>query len=85
MFEFGTLGELFVIVVAVLVLFGPKEIPVILKTLGRWRYKIRQYSYGVRSYFDAFMREGEVDAMSDELNTPQKSEQHRPHPPQDQR
>lgn len=73
MFEFGTLGELLVIAVAVLILFGPKEIPTVLKFLGKVTYRVKQSTYELKSYLNAFMREGEAEALSKDLEKTTKS------------
>lgn len=67
MFEFGTLGELIIIAAAVLILYGPKEIPVVLKALGKFTYKLRSKSYALKSYLNALMQEGEAEAIHEDL------------------
>ena len=61
MFEFGTLGELLIICVAILLLFGPKEIPEIMTFAGRWFGKFRRLSRNVQKLLDQAIHEAEIE------------------------
>lgn len=61
MFDLGSFGEILIIAVAVLILIGPKELPSLLRTLGRWIGKARRTSAVLRRYFDDYLQEGEFE------------------------
>ena len=61
MLDFGALGEILIIAVAILVLFGPKELPVVLRFCGRMIQKVRQATQGVRSHMTQYVHEGEME------------------------
>ncbi len=61
MFDLGSFGEVLIIAVAVLILIGPKELPALLRTLGRWISKVRRASAALRQYFDEYLQEGEFE------------------------
>lgn len=63
MFEFGALGEILIIAVAALVLIGPKEMPQVLRFLGKVIYKVRSTSSTWRSHINQYIHEGEVQAF----------------------
>lgn len=63
MFEFGALGEILIIAVAALVLIGPKEMPQVLRFLGKIIYKIRATSSTWRSHINQYIHEGEAQAF----------------------
>ena len=48
----GTWGEILIILITALIVIGPKDIPKTLKMIGRWVYKVRNFSQHVRSYVD---------------------------------
>jgi len=68
MFEFGTLGEVFIIAVAALILIGPKELPALLRTCGRLVQKLRRLTSGIRSQFNTYLHEGEFEEYQQQLN-----------------
>jgi Sec-independent protein translocase protein TatA len=50
----GSGGELLVVFLAILILFGTKSLPETLRTLGRWREQLRQISNDIqREILDA--------------------------------
>ncbi len=57
-----SLAEIAFIAVVALVAIGPKELPVMLKTIGRWIGKIKRFSAGV-------MQQLELDGLQDEVRT----------------
>ena len=61
MLEFGALGEFLIIAVAALVLIGPKEMPQVLRFLGRLTFHIRRMSSSWRSQLSQYMHEGEAE------------------------
>ena len=66
MFDMGSWGEILIIVVAALVLVGPKELPVILRTLGRWVFRVRSIAAALKAQVEPFLQEGEIEAYMKE-------------------
>ena len=62
MFDIGATELLLIVVVAVLVI-GPKDLPLALRTAGRWIGKVRKVSGHFRAGLDAMVREAELDDM----------------------
>lgn len=84
MLDLGTFGEILIIAVAVLILVGPKELPSLLRTLGRWIGKIRRTSWALRRYIDDYIQEGEFEdyqehARKEALKDPKSSTQRHAH------
>jgi sec-independent protein translocase protein TatB len=76
MFSLGGWGEILIIVVAALILIGPKELPEVLRACGRWVYRFRRMSTQFRQGFDTLLQEGQLEEFeraarktADELNT----------------
>ena len=65
MFDIGATELLLIIVVAVLVI-GPKDMPMALRTAGRWIGKLRKVSGHFRAGLDAMVREAEMEDMQKE-------------------
>lgn len=66
MLEFGRFIEIFIIALAALVLLGPKELPTVLRFLGKWAYKIKHHTSGLKNYIDHHMQTGEIEAFTEE-------------------
>jgi len=62
MFDIGAL-ELFVIVVVAVLVIGPKDMPLAMRTAGRWIGKVRKVSSHFRTGVDAMVREAELEDM----------------------
>lgn len=62
MFDIGAAELLVIVVVAVLVI-GPKDMPLALRTVGRWMGKVRRVSNHFRTGIDAMIREAEMEDM----------------------
>jgi sec-independent protein translocase protein TatB len=62
MFDVGA-SELLVIVIAAVLVIGPKDLPLALRTAGRWIGKVRRVSAQFRTGFDAMVREAEMEDM----------------------
>ncbi len=62
MFDIGPTELLLIVIVAVLVI-GPKDLPLALRTAGRWLGKVRKVSSHFRSGLDAMVREAEMEEM----------------------
>ncbi len=65
MFDIGAL-ELFVIVIVAVVVIGPKDMPLAMRTAGRWIGKVRRVSAHFRTGVDAMVREAELEDMEKE-------------------
>ena len=62
MFDVGA-GELLVILIVAVVVIGPKDLPLAMRTAGRWIGKVRRVSAHFRSGIDAMVREAELEEM----------------------
>lgn len=62
MFDIGATELLVIAIVAILVI-GPKDMPIALRTAGRWIAKVRRVSTHFRSGLDAMVREAEIEEM----------------------
>lgn len=62
MFDIGATELLLIVVVAVVVI-GPKDLPLAMRTAGRWIGKMRKISGHFRAGIDAMVREAEMEDM----------------------
>jgi len=62
MFDVGA-GELLVILIVAVVVIGPKDLPLAMRTAGRWIGRVRRLSAHFRSGIDAMVREAELEDM----------------------
>lgn len=62
MFNIGAEELLLIVVVAILVI-GPKDMPLALRTVGKWIGKARRVSSHFRSGLDSMIREAEMEEM----------------------
>jgi twin arginine-targeting protein translocase TatB len=62
MFDIGA-SELLMIVIVAVVVIGPKDMPLAMRTAGRWIGKMRKVSGHFRSGIDAMVREAELEDM----------------------
>lgn len=62
MFDIGA-SELLLIVVVAVVVIGPKDLPLAMRTAGRWIAKIRRVSGYFRSGIETMIREAELEDM----------------------
>jgi sec-independent protein translocase protein TatB len=68
MFDIGA-SELLLIVVVAVVVIGPKDLPLALRTAGRWMAKVRKVSSHFRAGVDAMVREAELEELEREWKT----------------
>ncbi len=66
MFDIGW-TELLVIAVVAIVVVGPKDLPRLLRTLGRYLGKLRQTANEFRAQIDEAMRESELEDLRKEV------------------
>src|SRR5690606_4989271 len=62
MFDIGA-TELLVIVIVAVIVIGPKDLPLALRTAGRWIGKIRRVSGHFRTGIETMIREAEREGM----------------------
>ena len=62
MFDIGASELLLIVIVAILVI-GPKDMPLAMRTAGRWIGKVRKVSTHFRTGIDAMVREAELEDM----------------------
>lgn len=62
MFDVG-FDELLVIAIVAIVVIGPKDLPMALRTVGRWMAKVRRVSGHFRSGIETMIREAELEEM----------------------
>ena len=63
MFDIGY-SELLLIAIVTLLVVGPKELPNLLRNVGKWTGKARAMARHFRSGFDTMIREAEIDEMN---------------------
>src|SRR6187549_1812507 len=62
MFDIGY-SELLMIAVVALIVIGPKDLPNVMRTVGKWVGKARGMARHFRSGIDTMMREAELEEM----------------------
>ena len=62
MFDIGY-DELLLIAIVAIIVIGPKDLPLALRSAGRWIAKVRKVSGHFRSGIDAMIREAEMEEM----------------------
>lgn len=62
MFDLGA-SELLLLVIVAVIVIGPKDLPLAMRTAGRWAGKIRRVSGHFRAGVDAMIREAELEEM----------------------
>lgn len=66
-------SELLILGIVTLVFVGPKELPVFMRTIGRYAGIVRRHANEFKGQFDAAMREAELDSMRKEVEQMQNS------------
>lgn len=64
MFDVGA-SEFLLIVIVAIVVIGPKDLPMALRTAGRWIAKMRRVSGHFRSGIETMIREAELQEMEE--------------------
>ena len=62
MFDIGA-SELLLTVIVAIVVIGPKDLPLALRTAGRWIGKVRRVSNHFRTGIETMIREAELEEM----------------------
>src|SRR5512134_1475870 len=60
-------SEFLILAVVTLIFVGPKELPVFLRTLGRYAGVVKRHAADFRAQFDDAMREAELDQLRKEM------------------
>jgi sec-independent protein translocase protein TatB len=63
--------ELLVIVIVALVVIGPKELPGLLRTWGKWMAQMRGMASEFRGHVDEMVRQSELDEVKKQLESAQ--------------
>jgi len=63
MFDVGY-SELLLIAIVTLLVVGPKELPNLLRNIGRWTGRARSMARHFRAGFDTMVREAEIEEMN---------------------
>jgi sec-independent protein translocase protein TatB len=66
-------SELLILGVVTLVFVGPKELPTLMRTLGKYAGMVRRHANDFKAQFDAAMREAELQSMREEVEKMQTS------------
>jgi sec-independent protein translocase protein TatB len=66
MFDIGW-SELLLVLIVALVVVGPKDLPRLMRTVGRWVGRARSMADQFRSSFDEMARETELDELRQEI------------------
>lgn len=72
MFEISW-SELLILAIVTLVFVRPADLPVFMRTIGRYAGAMKRQAAEMRGHFDAAMREVELDAMKKEVQSLQTS------------
>jgi sec-independent protein translocase protein TatB len=62
-----TSSKLLILAIVALIVVGPKDLPILLRTLGKYLGVIRRQAAEFRSQFDEAMREAELDHLKKEF------------------
>jgi sec-independent protein translocase protein TatB len=60
-------NEILILGVLALVVIGPKDLPLLLRKLGRWTAKLRSMAQEFRTGFDELARQAELDELKREV------------------
>ncbi len=62
-----TSSKLLILAIVALIVFGPKDLPILLRTVGKYLGVIRRQAAEFRHQFDEAMRESELDQLKKEF------------------
>jgi sec-independent protein translocase protein TatB len=66
MFDIGW-SELMILGIVALIVVGPKDLPILLRTIGRYTGMLKKQAAEFRTQFDDAMREAELDQLKKDL------------------
>lgn len=64
---FDSWSEVLVIALVALVVIGPKDLPKVLRTVGKWVGKAKAVSYEFKRHVDDMVRESELDEVRQQI------------------
>lgn len=62
-----TSSKLLILAIVALIVVGPKDLPILLRTVGKYLGIVRRHAAEFRSQFDEAMREAELDQLKKEF------------------
>lgn len=71
MLDFG-FSELVLIIALSVLLIGPKELPVVMRTLGRIVRRLQYVRYAFSQQFEDFLKEHDIDDIRKQVNFEEK-------------
>ena len=63
-----TSSKLLILAIVALIVVGPKDLPILLRTVGKYLGVIRRHAAEFRGQFDEAMREAELDGLKKEFD-----------------
>ena len=63
-----TSSKLLILAIVALIVVGPKDLPILLRTIGKYLGIIRRHAAEFRGQFDEAMREAELDGLKKEFD-----------------
>src|SRR6187549_2183099 len=66
MFDIGW-SELLVIAVVAIVVIGPKDLPRVLRSVGKWTGQVKRMARDFQNQFNEALREAEIDSIKKEV------------------
>lgn len=60
-------SHIFLVLIVALVVVGPKDLPKMMRTVGRWTGKAREMANQLRKSFDEMARQSELDELRAEI------------------
>jgi len=60
-------SHIFVVLVVAIVVIGPKDLPRVLRTVGKWTGKVKRMAREFQDQFNEALREAELDTMQKEV------------------
>ena len=60
-------SHILVVMVVAIVVIGPKDLPRVLRTVGRWTGKVKRTAREFQDYFNEALREAELDTLQKEV------------------
>ncbi len=67
-----TSSKLLILAIVALIVVGPKDLPLLLRTVGRYLGVIRRHANEFRAQLDEAIRESELDQLKNEFETMQR-------------
>ena len=69
MFDFVSWSEILVVGIVALIVVGPKELPTLLRTIGKYMGVIKRQASEFRAQFDEAMRESEFEQLKKDVES----------------